>query len=763
MAKFCKVIMNGLKAKKMAINLCNTKKERQKMTVQQLKEKLVERVPRFAGICCCLVGLIVPLLAFVCNVQWPAPCNLFSFLNSERQNDQNGQNSGWVWLMGVIIIIVGGLFIPKPVIQSALRWLRSKFWQALALVGLGLGFKQVVDHMRQRPNADPSTEDPCDPDSKDRTQCIQICLNLLMAILALLLSLLLWMVQAINDLTTALSSKENKTYQVVVIGLREGEMIIDLCNTEEQMQKMTVLQLKEKIIQRVPGHDVQYYGLYNQGETSYLNSVLQVLFRTEDFREAVERHYHENTARGNCLDCRLQSLFDELKRKTTETHSITKCLGIDRVNEQQDAAEYFEKILSLTSPDVSQVNGIEDYFREKHFRGENQLYCNSCHAKSDATIKRVIKNHPEVLMLLLKRFTFDYKYMQYIKINSDVIVPGTLQIPENQTYELYAVVDYFGSLRGGHYTATINVNGEWYTFNDSSVTKVRLIILNCSAESQSYIQSSSAYLLFYKKTKEIPPSGPSLNPTAEDEPVSTDPADRRPPRTGMISKIVGAIRYLVGASADIVKEEPGTPSTGQDLPLASSDTQASSGKVSTAQDELSSGSSAAQKSPQISAPTSDIEDEDRVDSTSKQDETSDTQASSGKVSTAQDELSSGSSAAQKSPQISAPTSDIEDEDRDDSTSKQDETSDLVGASADSVKEEPGTPSTGQDLPLASSDTQASSGKVSTAQDELSSGSSAAQKSPQISAPTSDIEDEDRVDSTSKQDETSASRPGEFFM
>uniref|UniRef100_A0A4W6DY22 Ubiquitin-like domain-containing protein n=1 Tax=Lates calcarifer TaxID=8187 RepID=A0A4W6DY22_LATCA len=43
-----------------------------------------------------------------------------------------------------------------------------------------------------------------------------------------------------------------KIYQVMVHGLRGEKMIIDLCNTEEQMQSMTVLQLKEKIAQRLP-------------------------------------------------------------------------------------------------------------------------------------------------------------------------------------------------------------------------------------------------------------------------------------------------------------------------------------------------------------------------------------------------------------------------------------------------------------------------------------------------------------------------------
>lgn len=43
-----------------------------------------------------------------------------------------------------------------------------------------------------------------------------------------------------------------KIYQAVVHGFRGEKMIVDLCNTDEQMQSMTVLQLKEKIAQRLP-------------------------------------------------------------------------------------------------------------------------------------------------------------------------------------------------------------------------------------------------------------------------------------------------------------------------------------------------------------------------------------------------------------------------------------------------------------------------------------------------------------------------------
>lgn len=42
-----------------------------------------------------------------------------------------------------------------------------------------------------------------------------------------------------------------KIYQVLVSGFRGDKLTIDLCNTQEQMESMTVLQLKEKIAQRI--------------------------------------------------------------------------------------------------------------------------------------------------------------------------------------------------------------------------------------------------------------------------------------------------------------------------------------------------------------------------------------------------------------------------------------------------------------------------------------------------------------------------------
>ncbi|XP_038851436.1 uncharacterized protein zgc:194655 [Salvelinus namaycush] len=45
-----------------------------------------------------------------------------------------------------------------------------------------------------------------------------------------------------------------KIYQVTVIGFRGEKMVIDVSNTEEQMNSTIVLQLKNKISERLPGN-----------------------------------------------------------------------------------------------------------------------------------------------------------------------------------------------------------------------------------------------------------------------------------------------------------------------------------------------------------------------------------------------------------------------------------------------------------------------------------------------------------------------------
>ncbi|XP_013763370.1 uncharacterized protein LOC102201228 [Pundamilia nyererei] len=305
----------------------------------------------------------------------------------------------------------------------------------------------------------------------------------------------------------------------------------------------------------------KYHGLVNQGATCYLNSVLQVLFMTKEFRKAVTR----NPGRSQYIDHPLDTLFDNLKKDTAYTHEISSKLDINSVSVQGDAAECFEKILSLTSPEASQIfqgvlthrnkcstcstetgtddpfwtlplqlvqsdikdynvaHAIAKYFSQSDASGVNQLYCDQCGCKCDAAIKLEMRHHPDVLTLLLKRFRFDHRYQEHVKIKRAVTAPDTLQIPENQTYELYAFVEHFGDLRSGHYTVTIKSQDDdrWYNFNDTCVT----LLPERPFQLDRNNTSSSAYLLFYRRKKmhaadtqhisEAPTGGASANEQQE--------------------------------------------------------------------------------------------------------------------------------------------------------------------------------------------------------------------------------------------------------
>ncbi|XP_062305537.1 ubiquitin carboxyl-terminal hydrolase 47 isoform X2 [Osmerus eperlanus] len=236
----------------------------------------------------------------------------------------------------------------------------------------------------------------------------------------------------------------------------------------------------------------EYHGLYNQGSTCYLNSVLQVLFMTEECRKAVL----SLNALGQ-FDNNLKSLFKTLKKETTDTCKITPCLDIGKEFMQRDAAEYFEKILNNVHDDVSKVfngslrhtstcsknhqtsdevcsfwtlplslegpsgepysvmDGFEDFFKGSPTTKDNMMYCDKCGDKKDGQNRNV-------------------------------------------QYELYAIVDHSGSLTSGHYRAQIKSyeDQKWYEFDDNYVKQLRVF------EDSAFQKSNQAYLLMYKKCGE---------------------------------------------------------------------------------------------------------------------------------------------------------------------------------------------------------------------------------------------------------------------
>ena len=73
-------------------------------------------------------------------------------------------------------------------------------------------------------------------------------------------------------------------------------------------------------------------------------------------------------------------------------------------------------------------------------------------------------------------------------------------------YDLFAISQHYGSLGGGHYTATCEYEGQgWYAFNDTGVSPADAMDPADSAR--------SAYVLFYRRQQDLRSSPSELTPT----------------------------------------------------------------------------------------------------------------------------------------------------------------------------------------------------------------------------------------------------------
>ncbi|KAK5599069.1 hypothetical protein CRENBAI_026352 [Crenichthys baileyi] len=363
------------------------------------------------------------------------------------------------------------------------------------------------------------------------------------------------------------------------------------------MNHYTVMNFREKL-ENLSVSD--YQGLKGPGLTCYLNSVLQVLFMTEDFREAVKRNCSE---KSTSIDAHLGELFSMLEKEMAQTHNIAIKLGIKDVYEQRDAAEYFEKILCRTSPEASKIfkgelnhkstclkcnetndsknffwvlplsmgdpksstynvrQGLDSFLKVQTVCQDNQMFCTRCNEKQDAEIEYEMTHPPDVLTLLLKRFSFDYQQNCYVKLQCKAKVVQTLEI-ENCRYRLYAVVHHYGDLMGGHYTADIKSfeTGNWYCFNDNTVKCVHKLY---SKSEHKSISSTTAYLLMYKmvsgRDKKTDGSAQEANCGPSDE--TEDRCNEAEPREDLISEHLLQTESCKGEGiprlkGEIIRNEP---------------------------------------------------------------------------------------------------------------------------------------------------------------------------------------------------------------
>uniref|UniRef100_A0A672SW18 ubiquitinyl hydrolase 1 n=1 Tax=Sinocyclocheilus grahami TaxID=75366 RepID=A0A672SW18_SINGR len=140
---------------------------------------------------------------------------------------------------------------------------------------------------------------------------------------------------------------------------------------------------------------------------------------------------------------------------------------------------------------------------------EEAWYCPKCQQHREASKQLLLWRLPNVLIIQLKRFSFR-SFIWRDKINDMVDFPvrnldlskfcigHKCDIQQPPIYDLYAVINHYGGMIGGHYTAYArlpsNKNSQrsdvgWRLFDDSTVTTVE----------ESQVVTRYAYVLFYRR------------------------------------------------------------------------------------------------------------------------------------------------------------------------------------------------------------------------------------------------------------------------
>ena len=139
---------------------------------------------------------------------------------------------------------------------------------------------------------------------------------------------------------------------------------------------------------------------------------------------------------------------------------------------------------------------FEEFSKEEKLDKENLYKCENCKKELEANKKIEIYHIPKILIIHLKRFNNNKKINTYIEFPlNDLDIKPFIKSGDNVSkYDLFGVINHFGSLEYGHYTSfCLNYkDNNWYEYNDRIANKIQ------KGKEKEVIINKNAYILFYR-------------------------------------------------------------------------------------------------------------------------------------------------------------------------------------------------------------------------------------------------------------------------
>nr|XP_057944581.1 ubiquitin carboxyl-terminal hydrolase 8 isoform X2 [Doryrhamphus excisus] len=175
--------------------------------------------------------------------------------------------------------------------------------------------------------------------------------------------------------------------------------------------------------------------------------------------------------------------------------STVQCQTCHRKSRTFETFMYLSLSLASTSK-CSLQDCLRMFSKEERLTDNNKVFCRHCKAHRDSTKKLEIWKVPPLLLVHLKRFSYEGRWKQKLQTSVDFPL-DTLDLSQYvigpkqnlKRYNLFSVSNHYGGLDGGHYTAYCKnaFKQRWYKFDDHEVSEI----------STSSVKSSAAYILFY--------------------------------------------------------------------------------------------------------------------------------------------------------------------------------------------------------------------------------------------------------------------------